>query len=140
MKYYVDGGCAPTNPGPGGWSVYGESPDGPDLELYGGELLTTNNRMELISLIKALELYQEGDTIYADSDYARLGATVWIHNWKKTNWKNGSVKNQDLWETIDALMIAKNATITRVAGHSGDEGNDKAHELVAIARSLYGQR
>ena len=104
VEIYTDGACR-GNPGPGGWGavlMYGEK----TKEIYGGENNTTNNRMELIAAIRALEALNRGCelTLYTDSQYVRKGITEWIMNWKKRGWKTAAkkpVKNADLWQLLD---------------------------------------
>ncbi|MEL6363784.1 MAG: ribonuclease HI [Pseudomonadota bacterium] len=129
---YTDGACS-GNPGPGGWGVVllkGTARE----ELKGGERATTNNRMELMAAIKALETADKGAsmTIYTDSQYVKNGVTQWIKSWKKNGWKTASrkpVKNQDLWVVLDELANARPVEWRWVKGHSGDPENDRADAL-----------
>ena len=124
---YTDGACK-GNPGPGGWGVYlrlGEV----EKDLYGGELQTTNNRMELTAVIESLSALKRPCTvaIYMDSEYVRQGITQWIHGWKARGWKTASkqpVKNIDLWMKLDDLVQNTDHTIHWhwVKGHAGDPG------------------
>lgn len=135
---YTDGGCAPTNPGPGGWAAILRS-GGHMKELKGGEPLSTNNRMELMAAIAALEALRRPSLVdmNIDSQYVRDGITKYIVNWKKNGWRTSSkepVKNKDLWERLDAARNAHTVRWHWVKGHSGDELNERADELVREAR------
>jgi len=129
---YTDGACR-GNPGPGGWGVlikYGEI----SKEFYGGEVSTTNNRMELTAAIEALKKIKEPCNIIinTDSKYVLQGIEEWIHNWKKRGWKGSnkkSVKNVDLWKELDELRDEHNIKWKWVKGHSGDLGNETADML-----------
>lgn len=133
---YTDGACR-GNPGPGGWGVM-LSYKGKVKELYGGEKNTTNNRMELMATITALEALTRpcAVQINIDSIYVLKGITEWMPNWKKRGWKTSSrspVKNEDLWRRLD-LAIGKHQIEWKwVKGHSGDTGNDRADALANIA-------
>ena len=139
IKIYTDGACV-GNPGPGGWAavIFIENEK---KELFGGEKLTTNNRMELTAAIKALEYCdaQEGKQpslkqirIYTDSTYVKEGITVWINNWEKNNWKTAdkkNVKNVDLWKKLKELIQTSQVEWNWVKGHSEDPMNDLADKL-----------
>jgi ribonuclease HI len=132
IAIYTDGACK-GNPGPGGWGAW-LSVRGHEKELWGGERLTTNNRMELTAVIEALAaLKRHSDVvIHTDSQYVRQGITTWIHNWKKRGWKtadNKPVKNIDLWQRLDALAATHQVHWRWVKGHSGDPGNERADAL-----------
>jgi ribonuclease HI len=132
IAIYTDGACK-GNPGPGGWGAW-LSVRGHEKELWGGEQLTTNNRMELTAVIEALAaLKRHSDVvIHTDSQYVRQGITTWIHNWKKRGWKtadNKPVKNIDLWQRLDALAATHQVHWRWVKGHSGDPGNERADAL-----------
>ena len=135
---HTDGGCAPTNPGPGGWAAILRS--GSHMkELKGGEPLTTNNRMELMAAISALEALKHPSQVdmHIDSQYVRDGITKYIANWKKNGWRTAGkepVKNQDLWQRLDAARGRHTVRWHWVKGHSGDQFNDRADELVREAR------
>ena len=135
---YTDGGCAPTNPGPGGWAAILRS--GQHVkELKGGERLTTNNRMELMAAISALEALKRHAHVdmHIDSQYVRDGITKYINTWKKNGWRTAAkepVKNQDLWQRLDAARSHHTVRWHWVKGHSGDAFNDRADELVREAR------
>ena len=129
---YTDGACK-GNPGPGGWGValqYGNA----KRELFGGEPETTNNRMELMAAIMALETLKRPSKVilHSDSKYVLQGITEWMANWKKRGWKTAAkkpVKNVDLWRRLDAAMQRHEIDWQWVKGHSGDEGNELADEL-----------
>ena len=131
---YTDGACK-GNPGPGGWGAllrFG----GQQKELFGGEKLTTNNRMELMAVIQALKALKSPCEVqlFLDSQYVRQGITTWIHSWKLKGWKTASkqpVKNEDLWRELDALVHRSEHHVHWhwVKGHSGDEGNERADSL-----------
>ena len=132
IEIYTDGACR-GNPGPGGWGavlMYGEK----TKEIYGGENNTTNNRMELMAAIRALEALNRGCelTLYTDSQYVRKGITEWIMNWKKRGWKTAAkkpVKNADLWQLLDEQVNKHNVNWVWVKGHAGNEGNELADDL-----------
>jgi ribonuclease HI len=131
---YTDGACK-GNPGPGGWGVWLRSGDH-EKELFGGELNTTNNRMELKAVIEGLSALKKPCTValYLDSQYVRKGITEWIKGWKAKGWKTASkqpVKNAELWKELDALVEDSGHTIEWrwVKGHSGDVGNERADML-----------
>ena len=142
-KIYTDGACV-GNPGPGGWAAI-IIKDNRERELYGGDKLTTNNRMELTAAIKALEYYngQEGKQpsleqieIYTDSVYVKEGITVWITSWEKNNWRTAdkkNVKNVDLWKKLKELVKHKNIEWKWIKGHSNNPMNDLADELAKKA-------
>jgi len=129
---YTDGACR-GNPGPGGWGAI-LSYKGKDKELYGGEAATTNNRMELMAAIQALESLTRPCQvlIHTDSNYVLKGITEWLPNWKKRGWKtasNQAVKNDDLWKRLDAATSQHEINWKWVKGHSGDKGNELADAL-----------
>jgi ribonuclease HI len=135
---YTDGGCAPTNPGPGGWAailIKGEH----RKELKGGEPMTTNNRMELTAAISALEALKRPCVVemHTDSQYVRDGITKYIANWKRNGWRTASrepVKNQDLWQRLEAARAVHTVRWHWIRGHSGNEFNERADQLVHEAR------
>ncbi len=132
---YTDGACR-GNPGPGGWGVI-LSYKGKIKELFGAEEHTTNNRMELMAAIKALESLKRPCLveIYCDSSYVLKGITDWLPNWKKRGWKTAAktpVKNEDLWRRLDAAIVEHKIQWKWVKGHSGDKGNNRADELANI--------
>jgi len=132
VEIYTDGACR-GNPGPGGWGAslrYG----GQRKDLYGSEALTTNNRMELMAVIQSLEsLKRRCDVIiYTDSKYVLNGITLWMPNWKQQGWKTAAkkpVKNVELWQRLDTVVVANNVTWQWVKGHNGVEGNEVADAL-----------
>jgi ribonuclease HI len=129
---YADGACR-GNPGPGGWGVWLKSGEH-EKELFGGERLTTNNRMELTAVIEALTVLKQRCvvTVYTDSQYVRQGITTWIHGWKQRGWRTADkqpVKNVELWQRLDTLNAAHQVTWKWVKGHSGDPGNERADAL-----------
>lgn len=134
---WTDGACS-GNPGPGGWGVLMRAMDGETVlkerELKGGEADTTNNRMELLAAINALEaLTRPTDiTITTDSAYVKNGVTGWIHGWKRNGWKTSNkkpVKNVDLWQRIDAAQATHHVTWKWIKGHAGHAENEHADEL-----------
>ncbi|ASU84110.1 ribonuclease HI [Nocardiopsis gilva YIM 90087] len=137
VEIYTDGACS-GNPGPGGWGVvlrYGAH----EKELYGGEAETTNNRMELMAAIMALEGLTRPVPVHlhTDSTYVRNGITKWIHAWKGRGWQTADkkpVKNADLWKRLDAAATRYDIEWRWVKGHSGDPGNDRADALACRGR------
>jgi len=132
VEIFTDGACR-GNPGPGGWGVLLRAGNH-EKELYGGEQHTTNNRMEMMAVIKALEaLKKQSDVkLTTDSQYVRKGITEWLDGWKKKNWMTSArkpVKNVDLWQQIDALSIQHNIEWLWVKGHSGHTENERVDDL-----------
>lgn len=138
IKIYTDGGCS-GNPGPGGWGYV--IIDGPrETRASGGEAATTNNRMELIAVIRALEdvsgaehLRSRHIEVHTDSQYVKNGITAWIHTWLKNGWKTAAkkpVKNRDLWQRLKALQDTLDISWHWVKGHAGHEYNEVADSLV----------
>ena len=134
---YTDGACS-GNPGPGGWGALLIAKDGDTVvkerPLSGGEADTTNNRMELLAAISALETLTTPSklTIVTDSSYVKDGITKWIHGWKKKGWKTASnkpVKNEDLWKRLDEATVRHDVTWEWVKGHAGHPENERADEL-----------
>lgn len=136
VEIYTDGACR-GNPGPGGWAATLEL--GEHLrELSGAEAATTNNRMELTAVIRALEALKRSSAliIHTDSEYVRRGITEWIEGWKARGWKTADkkpVKNQDLWERLDALSRQHDIEWRWVKGHSGVPGNERVDQLANAA-------
>lgn len=134
LVIYTDGACS-GNPGPGGWGallVYG----GTEKEMFGGTKDTTNNRMEMMAAIQALESlkpnYSGEIELWTDSKYLKDGITTWIHGWKKRGWKKADKKpvlNMDLWKRLDAVVQGKTINWLWVKGHDGHYGNERADEL-----------
>lgn len=132
IQIYTDGACS-GNPGPGGWGVYLKWREH-EKELFGGEPETTNNRMELMAAIQALENLKRAGTVdlYTDSTYVRDGITKWIHGWKSNGWRtaaNKPVKNEELWKRLDAALEGHQVEWHWVKGHAGDPGNERADQL-----------
>ena len=134
VDIYTDGACK-GNPGPGGWGVWLKCGND-EKELCGGELVTTNNRMELLAVIEALAALKRPCQVrlFLDSEYVRKGITEWIHGWKARGWRTASkqpVKNVELWQRLDALVLNSGHQIEWrwVKGHSGDPGNERADAL-----------
>ena len=132
---YADGACK-GNPGPGGWGALIER-SGQYEELYGGETATTNNRMELMAVIRALESLPAGQSIdlYTDSQYVQKGMSEWIHGWKRRGWKTADkqpVKNVDLWQRLESAALAHAVAWHWVKGHAGHPGNERADALANL--------
>ena len=132
VDIYTDGACK-GNPGVGGWGAllkYG----GRTRELFGGEALTTNNRMELTAVIRALEALKRHCTVrvHTDSQYVQQGISRWIHDWKRRGWRTADkkpVKNLDLWQRLDELVQQHDIEWIWVRGHAGHDGNERADAL-----------
>jgi ribonuclease HI len=146
VEIYTDGACS-GNPGPGGWGAvlqYGNQ----TKELWGGEAeATTNNRMELMAAIKALEGLTRRSRVrlHTDSSYLRNGVTGWLASWKRNGWKTASkqpVKNEDLWRRLDAATARHDVEWLWVKGHAGNPGNERADELAnrGMAEARAGSR
>ena len=132
VEIYTDGACR-GNPGPGGWGALLRA-GSRERELYGGEAATTNNRMELTAAIRALEALKRpcAVALYTDSQYVRQGITEWLPNWVARGWKTADrkpVKNQDLWQRLDALARQHRIEWHWVRGHSGHPENERADAL-----------
>ncbi|MEL7090111.1 MAG: ribonuclease HI [Pseudomonadota bacterium] len=134
---YTDGACS-GNPGPGGWGVLLQAMRGDEVvkqrELSGGAAQTTNNQMELMAAIMALETLDRPAelTIVTDSNYVKNGITAWIHGWKRNGWKNAAKKpvaNADLWQRLDAAQARHSVTWKWVKGHAGHAENERADAL-----------
>ena len=151
IKLYTDGACS-QNPGPGGWAfvmilkdLYGTQDEQELLRGSGGEKLTTNNRMELMAVIQALTAYQKKIlpeyagyplTLHTDSQYVQKGISSWIKKWKLNGWKTASrepVKNQDLWQQLDALAAQLSLEWMWVKGHAGNRYNELCDSLAVDA-------
>jgi ribonuclease HI len=133
---HTDGACS-GNPGPGGWGAILES-GAHKKELKGGEAHTTNNRMELMAAISALEALKKPSTVdlHTDSKYVQDGISKWIHGWKRNGWKTADkkpVKNMDLWQRLDAAIHHHQVKWHWVKGHAGHELNERADELAREA-------
>ncbi|WP_295854004.1 ribonuclease HI [uncultured Xylophilus sp.] len=134
IEIYTDGACK-GNPGPGGWGVLLKSASA-EKELFGGEAVTTNNRMEMTAVIEALQALKRPCqvTLYVDSQYVLKGITEWVKGWKARGWKTASkepVKNVELWQKLDDLVANSGHQIDWrwVRGHNGDPGNERADQL-----------
>ena len=134
---YTDGACS-GNPGPGGWGVLMLAREGgpvvKERTLQGGEQMTTNNRMELMAAISALEALSRPVTItiVTDSAYVKNGVTEWIHGWKRNGWRTAGkapVKNAELWQRLDAAQTQHQVTWRWIKGHAGHAENERADEL-----------
>jgi ribonuclease HI len=136
VEIFTDGACS-GNPGPGGWGAilrYG----GVEKEMNGGEPQTTNNRMELMAAIMAIEAVKRPCEIHlhTDSEYLRQGITTWIHSWKARGWRTADkkpVKNVDLWQRLEAAIETHDVHWHWVKGHSGHAENERADELARLA-------
>ncbi|MDE0984007.1 MAG: ribonuclease HI [Yoonia sp.] len=142
---YTDGACS-GNPGPGGWGTILIARDGDaevkKRELNGGAALTTNNQMELMAAISALEALERPSalTVVTDSVYVKDGITKWIFGWKKKGWKtaaNKPVKNEELWKRLDAATVRHDVTWKWVKGHAGHPENERADELARAGMAPY---
>ena len=141
VNLYTDGACK-GNPGPGGWGVVIIKNGKPIDEIYGGELNTTNNRMELLAVIHGLNKIEESDTVRVNTDsmYVKNGITSWISKWVENGWKTAAKKdvaNKDLWLKLQSIVEARKVTWNWVRGHSGDAGNERADFLANKGVSDY---
>lgn len=132
IEMYADGACK-GNPGIGGWGVWLKTGEH-EKSLFGGEALTTNNRMELMAVIQGLQALKRpcAVKIYTDSSYVQKGMTEWIHGWKKKQWRTADkkpVKNADLWQILDTLVEPHTIEWIWVKGHAGNVGNERADRL-----------
>ncbi len=143
IEIYTDGACK-GNPGPGGWGALlrvGQN----EKALFGGESPTTNNRMELLAAIKALEALKRPSKVdlYTDSQYLRKGITEWLVNWKARGWRTAAkkpVKNEDLWRALDQAVAPHEINWHWVKGHSGHPGNERADQLANQGIKELGQK
>ncbi len=142
---HTDGACS-GNPGPGGWGVVMQALRGGSVvkerELSGGEAETTNNRMELMAAITALETLERASeiTIVTDSAYVKNGVTAWIHGWKRNGWRTADrkpVKNVELWQRLDAAQARHDVTWEWVKGHAGHPENERADALARAAMAPF---
>ena len=136
VDIFTDGACS-GNPGPGGWGALLRY-DSVEKELYGGESATTNNRMEMMAAIVALESLKRPvkARLHTDSTYLRDGITKWIHDWKKRNWRTADkkpVKNVDLWQRLEAALERHDVEWLWVKGHAGHPENERADALARLA-------
>lgn len=145
---YTDGACS-GNPGPGGWAFILKHPtSGKELVASGGEPKTTNNRMELIAVVRGLEALKRASAVelLTDSVYVGKGLSEWMPKWKANGWRRREgkslkeVKNEDLWRKLDELIAQHSVRYTRVAGHSGHPDNDRCDELAVAAYQQYLRR
>lgn len=132
IDIYTDGACS-GNPGPGGWGALLRA-EGHEKEIWGGEPATTNNRMELLAVIRALELLKRPvrARVHTDSQYVQKGISEWIHGWKARGWKTAAkapVKNVDLWQALDKVAGAHQIDWIWVKGHAGHPENERADAL-----------
>ena len=140
VQIWTDGACS-GNPGPGGWGailIYNDV----EKEFFGGEQLTTNNRMELMAAISALEALTRPCAIdlHTDSQYVRQGVTGWMHNWKRNGWRTADrkpVKNDDLWKRLDEATQRHDIEWFWVKGHAGNELNERADALARAGMAPY---
>ena len=143
VHIWTDGACL-GNPGPGGWGALLRW-NGSERELSGGESETTNNRMELMAAIEALETLRRSCVVVltTDSQYVRLGITQWMHNWKNNGWKTAAkkpVKNVDLWQRLEQAVARHQVCWEWVKGHSGHPENERADQLAAAAARRFSAR
>ena len=145
---YTDGACS-GNPGPGGWGALLIARNGADVvkerELSGGERLTTNNRMELLAAISALEALTRDSSVIVvtDSAYVKNGVTQWIHGWKRNGWRTSGrdpVKNVDLWQRLDAAQARHQVEWRWIKGHAGHAENERADALARAGMAPYKPR
>jgi ribonuclease HI len=142
VDIYTDGACK-GNPGVGGWGARLESA-GKTKEIFGGERLTTNNRMELTAVIRALEALKRPCKVrlHTDSQYVQLGISKWIRTWKKNGWRTAEkkpVKNAELWRRLDELSSLHDIEWVWVRGHAGHDGNERADELANLGVASVGR-
>jgi len=140
VAIWTDGACS-GNPGPGGWGAI-LLHDGREKELCGGEAMTTNNRMELLAAISALEALKRpcGIDLHTDSQYLRGGVTGWMKNWKRNGWRTADrkpVKNDDLWRRLDEAATPHEIVWAWVRGHAGDAMNERADALARRGMSPF---
>jgi ribonuclease HI len=145
LKAFTDGACS-GNPGPGGWGVVLQAINAGEIvkerELSGGAGETTNNQMELMAAISALETLERASTItvVTDSSYVKDGVSTWIHGWKRNGWKTAAkkpVKNVELWQRLDAAQARHNVTWEWVKGHAGHPENERADALARAGMEPY---
>lgn len=137
FELYADGACS-GNPGPGGWGAIVRTPDGEEIELSGGEGQTTNNRMELMSVIEGLRRIPEGSSVrlVSDSEYVVKGLREWLDGWIARGWKKSDKKpvlNRDLWETLAGLRRTHRIAPEWIRGHNGHHFNERCDRLAVAA-------
>jgi ribonuclease HI len=140
VEIFTDGACS-GNPGPGGWGAILRW-NGTEKELSGGDAETTNNRMELMAAISALEAMKEpvSADLYTDSSYVRDGIGKWMHGWKKNGWKTADkkpVKNAELWQRLDEANKRHKVEWHWIKGHAGHPENERADELARVAMAPF---
>jgi ribonuclease HI len=143
VEIFTDGACK-GNPGPGGWGAVIRS-GAHEKEISGGEPLTTNNRMELLAAIRALEALKRPCEIvlYTDSIYVRDGITKWIHGWRRNGWKTADrkpVKNAELWQELETAAAPHKVDWRWVKGHAGHPENERADKLACDAAAQFARR
>jgi len=143
VEVYTDGACK-GNPGVGGWGALLQR-GGKTRELCGGEAQTTNNRMEMTAVIRALEAIEPGSRVrlHTDSQYVQQGIQSWIHSWKRRGWRTADkkpVKNEDLWRRLDELAAQHEVEWLWVRGHDGNPGNERADELANLGVAQVAQK
>ena len=143
VRIYTDGACK-GNPGPGGWGALLRSGER-ERELFGGERETTNNRMELTAVIRALDALKRPSRVevYTDSAYVKNGITEWLPNWKRRGWKTADrkpVKNVDLWQALEAAAARHQVHWHWVRGHAGHAENERADALANRGVPIFGSR
>jgi ribonuclease HI len=145
LKAFTDGACS-GNPGPGGWGVVLQAINAGEIvkerELSGGAGETTNNQMELMAAISALETLERASsiTVVTDSSYVKDGVSTWIHGWKRNGWKTAAkkpVKNVELWQRLDAAQARHKVTWEWVKGHAGHPENERADALARAGMDPY---
>ncbi len=141
VHLFTDGGCS-GNPGPGGWAfILRHLPSGKEIEAWGAEKVTTNNRMELEAVVQGLSRLKRPTMVelFTDSVYVGKGISEWMAGWKRNGWRRregkgwGELKNAELWKKLDELIGVHRVKYTRVAGHSGHPENDRCDELAVAA-------
>lgn len=132
VEIFTDGACS-GNPGPGGWGALLRY-NGVEKEISGGELETTNNRMEMMAVIQALAALKKPSTVtlYTDSQYVQRGVTEWMAGWKAKGWPD-RIKNQDLWLRIDSALQVHKVKFVWIRGHDGHEENERVDKLAVAA-------
>jgi len=144
VELFTDGACS-GNPGPGGWAfILRHSATGKEIERFGGEAITTNNRMELTAVIEGLRTLKKPSRVevYADSQYVLKGLNEWMEGWKKRGWKRGKrgkepVMNVELWQELDRLRAEHELVLHWVRGHTGHSENERCDELAVEAIARY---
>jgi ribonuclease HI len=145
VHLFTDGACS-GNPGPGGWAFILRHPaSGKELERFGGEPISTNNRMELTAVVQGLEALKRRSHVelFTDSVYVGKGISEWLPKWKANGWRRKEknklvpIANEELWRELDRLLAKHEVKYTRVAGHSGHEENDRVDQLAVAAYQRY---